>query len=711
MKKACVTLVFLFFFFHNNTVFAQPEQQSVVLVLAPELSFQEAKWFEQFGEKGELWGAASMAAVNSKPDGPYSYLNNAVSLSMGTRGLGIQGWNAFEHGEQVNGVNVEDKMLQWHGTYPQEGLLHPFYSLLVEKNRGSTYGGEVGLLGENLKTYGVYRFVMGHSDVSEEELIRYGSLFTVDKQGQSPGVLTSIVNEDIHVPGGQSIDSDKVMDKLTQLEMEHNQLFTVVEWGDIQRLFAEKQWISEEQFRKHYEYSLRELERLLHRLVEKDRVVMLLSPMVHEEAYSEKQRLAPFWLWSNTGQHVLTSNTTRQMNIISNMDIAPTILTAFQIPVDKKMVGHPVEKVADRSFSYSQLEQEVDLAVTVFQSRGVVLSSYITLLTIMLVAICILLWKKATQNVWISAAKMVLLSATSSPLWFLLTARWLTVMEVGYYFWAISLLSIATGYLLARFFENPIVVVACAHFIFISIDLLFGNPLMQRSYLGYDAVIGARYYGIGNEYAGVYIVAALLLLTPFLRTSTLWIKVSGVLLMFFTLMLFLGFSNLGTNAGATLAAGVAFGYLVWQWFPKTKVRYLLIGMAGVFLLSLLGLYALQKTGNTTHIGYAFERLLSGDIQYITDVIKRKAAMNWKIFKFSNWTQLFVTSYLLIGVVLWRQKRIVTNEANKLILQTGIVASVALLLLNDSGVVAAATSMFMLVSISYYWMLEKKPDRI
>lgn len=44
-----------------------------------------------------------------------------------------------------------------------------------------------------------------------------------------------------------------------------------------------------------------------------------------------------------------------------------------------------------------------------------------------------------------------------------------------------------------------------------------GGPLMKRSYLGYDPIIGARYYGIGNEFMGVYIGATLLFISHFLQ--------------------------------------------------------------------------------------------------------------------------------------------------------------------------------------------------
>ncbi len=83
-------------------------------------------------------------------------------------------------------------------------------------------------------------------------------------------------------------------------------------------------------------------------------------------------------------------------------------------------------------------------------------------------------------------------------------------------------------------------------------------------------------------------------------------------------------------------------------------------------------------------------------------------MNLNLFRHSNWTQLLVTSYLLGAIILWR-KHLQLGEENTLFLQTGVVASIALLLLNDSGVVAAATSMFCVISAHYYSLSVSKEE--
>lgn len=186
------------------------------------------------------------------------------------------------------------------------------------------------------------------------------------------------------------------------------------------------------------------------------------------------------------------------------------------------------------------------------------------------------------------------------------------------------------------------------HFFAISIDCALGSPLMTQSYLGYDPIIGARYYGIGNEYAGVYIISGLTVLLPALK----WKNKRALLLIFALIagfqLLMLGGQSFGANAGATLSAGfgyVTFGLQIVKRNTSFRQASLAFGLAGCVTIG--SLYILQLSSEPTHISIAFERLLNGDFSYIFNIIQRKIEMNIKIFLHSNWTQLFVTSYVLL----------------------------------------------------------------
>ncbi|MCT8136589.1 hypothetical protein H1D32_01770 [Anaerobacillus sp. CMMVII] len=346
--------------------------------------------------------------------------------------------------------------------------------------------------------------------------------------------------------------------------------------------------------------------------------------------------------------------------------------------------------------------KKIDLMFLIFKTRNVILSSYITLLVLLLVITSVIILYKDKNTTWKGIAKILLISGISSPLWLLLTPYSLNYLQPNIYLLLLIVCSFLTGYLVLRFIPNPILFISAALFLAITSDLLLGNFFMQRSYLGYDPIIGARYYGIGNEYAGVYLISGLLLLERTLIRKWFLLVVISVGQVFL-----LGSTFFGANAGATLSAGIMFGYFAYRsFFPRIEWRKLLVIFAVLVFLNLVLLFVTQLNGQQSHIGYAFSRMFQGDFGFIIDTIQRKIAMNWKIFRYSNWTQLFVTTYLLIAFYLWRKKEIVRSRVRRLLIQTGVVASIALLLLNDSGVVAAATSMFIIVCTSYYWALDE-----
>ncbi|WP_216831752.1 hypothetical protein [Alkalihalobacterium elongatum] len=713
MKKSWIVVVSLLIAMLLTTnVKGYEQRKSLILVVTPGFSFEEVEWLVENGDQ-QLWRKAAFSALNVRPEGSYSYLSNTVSLSTGIRGVGVDNWNAYEKGEFVEGNKAEELLLQWTGTYPQDSLLHPYFHKLIEKNNSTTFRAPIGILGETLKNEGVNRYVLGTSDLSSEERVRYGSLFAVDKTGEVQGELTNVVEVHSKSPAGLRMNQELLLDEIIRVETESDsRSFIVVEWGDFHRLFSTKNMMTSTHFVVNYEQALVTFEQFLYKLVDNQngRNVMLLAPMMHTDAYKEKKQLSPFFYWDTSNQQPreLYSQTTKQRHIISNVDIVPTILSSFDIEVPPPLPGVALDKVELTHDNHEEVIENVNWIFKIYSTRSVILSSYITLLVLMLISVGILLWRKKTKPHWLNAGKIILLAAVSSPIWYLFLSKVLLYVHSGYYFWLLTLLSILVAWLLLKFTKYPLVILGVAQFMVITVDLWMGSPLMQRSYLGYDPIIGARYYGIGNEYAGVYMISGLLMLIPFWKASKRTFLIVTTILFGF-LIYMLGASHLGTNAGATLSAATAWGFIAVKHsslLKKWKV-WLPILVFAIPSLSLALLFLLQMNGHPTHIGYAFERLLSGDFSYIIDVIKRKLQMNWKIFKFSNWTQLFVTSYILMGIILWRQKNWIKNEREKDILQSMLVTSVALLLLNDSGVVAAATSMFLIVATSYYWLLDEK----
>jgi O-antigen/teichoic acid export membrane protein len=243
---------------------------------------------------------------------------------------------------------------------------------------------------------------------------------------------------------------------------------------------------------------------------------------------------------------------------------------------------------------------------------------------------------------------------------------------------------------------------------------------MKHSVLGYDPMIGARYYGIGNEFMGVLVGAVVLGTTAALqmvadrfpprihrgRVSNKPIRRAKpfIFAVYAAVALYLAAPWLGTNAGGAITAAVAFAVV---WFRmngagerKTRrLRRLLLLMAGAAALAALLLWVCNgllpvPEERHSHIGKAIRMMAEGRWEAIRILIERKLAMNRHLFQVSVWSKVLVTGVLVIAALAvfprgmfrrWEQQRpyLVHGFA------ANALGAAAALLANDSGIVAAA----------------------
>ncbi|MDQ0254166.1 hypothetical protein J2S74_001539 [Evansella vedderi] len=732
MKRLKVTLLILFLV--HSIVFLpsarevkgidmeqDPVDKHVIVLLVPGLSFEELDMITEQTNYPYMWKKGAYGAVNLRPDGNYSYLNNAVSIGTGKRALGISDWNAYNKDEKVNDTTVDNLMLQWYGTLPVASVLHPHVNLLINKNLKSSFQPVVGWFGESLQEKGVFTYVMGNSDTRDEK-VRYASLLTMDRKGEANGDLQKGVVDNIYAPSGMSMEPSLIKENIKHIHSQNDKTFVVVEWGDFYRLFQEEPNMLNDHFQKVYKDTFQRLEETIYQLLsETGGEIWLLSPAVNSVAYKNKNQLGPLWVWHENRDEkgLLYSETTRRYSLLSNTDIAITWDNIFLGPSENRnyTVGYPIKYLDDESivdqWSLTGFQQRIKEITYVFDKRGAVLSSYVSSLVVMLIVVSLMIWLLKDSRKWKKVAQILLLSGILSPLLFLITSPWINAISPFLYVAAIFLGSLGLAALLKVSFRQSYSIACFLFFSALTVDIITGSYFIQRSFLSYDPVIGARYYGIGNEFAGIYLVSGLLMIAPLLKeegkTLTKWLQLFVVIM---GMILVLGLASLGANAGASISASIIMIYISIQLLLKdAKWRVKFIIAAGIPLLMLGFLYILQMAQPSSHIFTAFQKLFSGDFVTIWQTIERKIQMNWKIFKISYWTQLFVTSYFFIGIVLWRRQREQLHSSQLFLINCCIIGSLALLVLNDSGIVAAATSMFITLSVCYGWSIEGEGKKV
>jgi hypothetical protein len=227
-------------------------------------------------------------------------------------------------------------------------------------------------------------------------------------------------------------------------------------------------------------------------------------------------------------------------------------------------------------------------------------------------------------------------------------------------------------------------------------DLCFGDPLMRRSLLGYSAIEGARYYGMGNEAMGVLVGAMLV------AVSTFWSKAgrlgrNAMLAGLALVALLLGSPVTGAKAGGLLVSLPAFGALAFGLSGRrSSPRFFALLFAGTILaLGLVAALDARRGGQSSHMGQAWARIQTRGGQEAEDIITRKLAVEGRLLYHSAWA-----CPLWIGLAgfSWRRRQSAMESRESRALRTaGLVAVGTCLAFNDAGTVAAALCISLLWS--------------
>jgi len=265
------------------------------------------------------------------------------------------------------------------------------------------------------------------------------------------------------------------------------------------------------------------------------------------------------------------------------------------------------------------------------------------------------------------------------------------------------------------FFISGITVIA------LLVDVLFGSPLMTFSAFGSDVMMADRYYGIGNQYMGFIVGAALLFacLSPAIFHKELdkpWKRyaVCGAILT--VTAFFVGFGRLGANVGGlvTVLAGLLVALAKLEGGKISLKRAGLIFLVIIVCVGVMLAADLLLPGTSSHAGKVVGGATSSGTSAFLNQMNRKLAADWSLTFASTWRLVLLVA-LVAGLVLnWRFRLFGRIKEQLPCLYAGLVGmGVALpvaLVLNDSGIeAAAAISVFLFVPCFFLLSWTSKPD--
>jgi len=425
--------------------------------------------------------------------------------------------------------------------------------------------------------------------------------------------------------------------------------------------------------------------------------LLVLSPFAGDDAYAQGERLVPILEWGEgVPAGLLRSPSTRRAGLVVNTDFAPTVGAFYGVRREDFAVrpfGAVWSAIAapDAGRQVQALEEQA-----VRQARGMKVLPYLAVaLALWMVGGTALVLRGRLFAFW-PVVPVVLLVALVFSATLLSLAAWFGALWA-----AASVLTMKIG--ARRVVVLSLAVLAAA----LVGDMVTGSRLMQRGLLGYSALEGARYYGIGNEAMGALLGAFLVIAARFWRPFG---RARGFLLLLLgCVALLLG--SAGAKAGGLLVSAGAFGTLGFGLLGKRwSARAVLLLGAGAFaVLALAAVYdASGLPGPHSHMGEAVRRIEAGGWAEAGDIVTRKLAVEGRLLFRSAWACPLWGGLACLWLV-WRRQGAGTPESRALRV-AGAVGIASCLAFNDAGVVAGALCLVPLWCDGVAGMTEKKPPR-
>jgi hypothetical protein len=230
----------------------------------------------------------------------------------------------------------------------------------------------------------------------------------------------------------------------------------------------------------------------------------------------------------------------------------------------------------------------------------------------------------------------------------------------------------------------------------IALDTLTGNWTTRLSAFAPPPLIGARFYGIGNEHMGFLVGMAVVGLAALWEWRAWRGRLVAALAVVVTVLVSAPFW--GANWGGGITAAVTF-LLLWllavphRWRRDLPIAVGLLA-ASAALPGLVDLLISPTPGQRTHLGQAAAAFFSGHHALLRDIVTRKLTATFGILFYTPWTVVLGAA---AGYAFWTLLKSggpvsrVLRDRPKLRagIWAGLIGGAVSSVVNDSGVAAGA----------------------
>lgn len=572
------------------------------------------------------------------------------------------------------------------------------------------YGATLGMLGTTLNKNNLKVALLGNSDIKKNDdlkKIRNLALVCMDENGRvQSGNVDNINKKDDTMPFGISTDYDKLKSETKKYYENNDAIF--VELGDTYRLDEYKNNLNENTYKSMKKKIYQNINDYLKEVFEmagKNDTIYIVSEFESNLDYKTKRRLSPVIKFEKDGYGLLESSTTRNSGIVSNIDIGVDIINKFGLK-NELMIGKVFKNVQDEN-GIKKVLKDYERIVSINTIRASVVNSYVGIVSASwVIAMIAILFKNKIpkkekglgRDQIFKVLKELIKLGLIMPLAFLTAPVFQFKTPAGLVSGVliVTIIYYLIGYLLFR--KDDIKQMGFYAFLTIGliiIDCVIGTPLMKSGIMSYDAINGARYYGVGNEYEGVTIASAVFALAVLLNYKKIskWLAVVLSLVILITSAM----PSMGANVGGAISECVAYLLFILLIFDvKLDLKkIIMIGVATVLVVvAFAGLDFLM--GTESHLAVFTNQIIQEGPAAIFYTFGRKIQMNLKLAKSSVWVNILIVSIIIIGALIFKPSGYFKKIHDKYpMIFKGFMASfvgcIVTLLVNDSGIVAASTA--------------------
>jgi hypothetical protein len=582
---------------------------------------------------------------------------------------------------------------------PTAGIVHIGFAKLIQLN-SKDITPNIGLFGELLHRNSLKTAAIGNADA--DLISRLGALLLMDQKGQLDfgDIGEDSVQNDSAFPFGLRTDNDQVFNNWHELRRKANVI--AVTLGDLERLERFSLYLTEPQWERYRRQILRRYDSLLGRFFEeinfRQTLTLLFTAQAPLRNTGAGQRLSPVIIHGpGFGSGLLYSPSTRKIGIITSYDLPITILHYLKIPKSRYFSGHGLQRVSGH---WEMVRTEQEQLIKNYDVRWPLLTTYAYILIGLVLAGILsgFFWSKHFALLQyltdgylylITIPVVFLIEAAINPL------NWIAILG-----WTLGLATLI--WVMSRYWAkgSPLLTLSGIAFLTTVVILtegFFNGFLELRSFFGYSAVAGARFYGVGNEYMGFLLGAVIVTVSTHVKDITRFQK---QILWVFTcfIAIFLAHPNLGSSVGGGATALIGLGITTYLWLGRPIRWKDIVGLiaAAISLLVLVGLWDYYlNNANMTHLGQFLDVIRSQGFDTIANLIKRKLDLNIRLIAYTFWTKVLLLILLIIPILYKRPPLQVERFIQKYpgeargffgLTLTAIVA----LLINDSGIVTVTT---------------------